>query len=169
MISLLLLAHALAQEPACPAPDALAEGPLSFAWVSPAARRVGAGGWVPVVPASELRTLINETHADLPRMLQALGLRRSSRPPHRAWKVTIFEVAPDRLCRPLPGREGEVVTGLAVCDRGDRGLAGTDDGCGHTRDHHSHESGLDLFRTRWRDAASNGFCVLPAERFLLGR
>ena len=37
-----------------------------------------------------------------------------------------------------------------------------------TTDRADDTRGVDVFSLRWRDAAAAGFCVLPAERFLLG-
>ena len=39
-------------------------------------------------------------------------------------------------------------------------------GCGYTVDRASGDPGLVQFRAEWDDLARNGFCVLPAERFV---
>ena len=41
-------------------------------------------------------------------------------------------------------------------------------GCGYSRDTGSGSRGLDVLRVRWEDAAREGFCVMPLDRFLEG-
>ncbi len=168
MILLVLSGLALSGEPAGdPRPQG---GTTSVAWVSPVSRRVMAHKWLPLVATRDLRALAQEGDTDIARLLQALGLRKSHRPPRRAWKVTIFEVPIDSLCRPLAvGEPGEVADGLFVCKRGDKGIPGAYEGLGRTTDLRTQQEGLEIFSLQWRDAAASGFCVLPAERFLVGR
>lgn len=168
-MSWLALALALASDevPSCsleplPAPDEV----LSVAWVSRVARKVGANTWLSVVSTTELRALVDDDKR-LARMLQRLGLRRSEREPRRRYKVVVFDVSRDVLCRPIDDASpGEVIDGVAACDDGRalprRGTAG----CGYTEDTASGGTGLVLYRAQWSELARNGFCVLPAERFL---
>lgn len=139
---------------------------LSVAWVSRLRRQAGARAWLSVVPTTELRAGIGGDKR-LARMLQRLGLRRSDRDPRRRYKVVVFDVPRDMLCRPIADADfGEVIDGVGVCDDGRpdprRGTAG----CGTTEDLGSDAPGLPLYRAQWSELARNGFCVLPAERFL---
>ena len=43
------------------------------------------------------------------------------------------------------------------------------DACGHAVDRATDQPGVEVFRARWRDLAREGFCVLPAERFVVGQ
>jgi hypothetical protein len=167
VIPLLLLSLGLAQE-TCAQLDPLDRERLSVAWVSPAGQQVFHHSWLTVVPTTELQDWVAGHGNSVTRMLQGLGLRKSFKPPARRWKVTIFEVDADTLCRPMAeGEPGTRVGGHPVCRRNDRGVRG-DDGCGYTVDTHAGDRGLDVFRIQWRDAAATGFCVLPADRFLRG-
>lgn len=167
MITLLLAGLSFAQE--CQALSPLGRERLSVAWVSPAGRQVWHHTSLEVVPTTELQAWLKEHGPTVPRMLQGLGLRRSHKQPVRRWKVTIFEVDADTLCRPLAGYEaGEIVAGHPVCKREDRGVRGDLEGCGVTLDAHAQQAAMSMFTIKWRDAAAAGFCVLPADRFVRG-
>ena len=124
-----------------------------------------------VEPLSERRSWVKTNGSDQKRLLQAMGLL-GKRPIWRdqiAWKVTIFDVRADWLCRPIRGETpGLKVKGAAVCDerlqRGGRRFTG----CGYTLNTATGGKGLTLFRVPWRDAARWGFCVMPIERLLEG-
>lgn len=174
MILAFLAAVALADDGGaagrCDVREPLDRDTLSIAWVAPSRKRVGAGAWLTVVPTRDLRALIEAERADTGRTLAALGLHKSGRPVRGRWSVTVFEVDADTLCRPLDDAiAGEVVDGHPVCPRGDRGTQGDLDGCGYSEDTRTGQRGLDLFSIRWRDAATQGFCVLPLDRFIRGR
>lgn len=161
----LLLGVALASEPVCGGLTAPGET-LSVAWVSPLGQRVGPRGTVEVVRTRDLRAALQDrAGGQLGRMLQLLGLRRSAAPPSRRWKVTVFDVRGADLCRPLADLEAPVtLEGVPSCAR-DRTRSRTD-GCGFTVDRADGSRGLEIFRVRWADAARDGFCVLPAQRFV---
>ena len=146
-------------------PEALSPPPetLSVAWVSPLPRR--AHGWLEVV-----RTRDAARQGDVGRMLQALGRRRKDTAPRRRYKVVVFDVSATALCRGVAGvEEGAVVGGVRACaDRLTRSTRSTD-GCGHVVDRADDSAGVEVFRARWRDLAREGFCVLPAERFVVGQ
>lgn len=163
---LLFLTAALAAEPVCKAPHTAPAETLSVAWVSPLGERVGARGSIDVVRTRDLReALASRADHDLGRMLQLLGLRRQSDPPSRRYKVTIFDVRGADLCRTIEGIDEPVtLEGVRSCPRGKP--AGKQDGCGFTVDRADGSRGLEAFRIRWEDAARDGFCVLPAERFV---
>lgn len=170
MISWLLVGWAVAREPvSCALPPALPGTTVSLAWVAPASRRVGLDAELTVVPTDTLRAWIAEDHPDLVRLLQALGLRSSKKAPQQPWVVGIFEVPTPLLCRPVDREPGTVLAGLAVCEKGDAGLSGQDDGCGFTEDRVGGAPPLPLLRVSWANAAARGFCILPAERFLSGK
>ena len=139
---MILLAASLA---AARVPDACltAEAPepgrtVSVAWVSPLGRRAGNKRFLEVVPTVELRRAA-AADASLARTLQRLGMRRSSREPDRRYKVVVFEATTDRL-----------------------------HGCGTTLDHATDGAGLPLYGATWETLAADGFCVLPAARFVAG-
>ena len=130
---------------------------VAVAWVSPLRQRVGAATMIDVVPAADLRRLDLQTVGEL---AHAVGLRKKKTTPRRPYKVTIFEVQAHMVCRPLEGVEpGERVAGVAACEQ--PRTRGSSDGSGCLEG-----DALQVFRIRWRDAVSRGFCVLPAQRFI---
>src|SRR5690606_12316786 len=83
----------------------------------------------------------------------------------RRWKVTLFDVRGADLCRPVADLEEPArLEGAVTCARGKP--AGLQDGCGFTVDRADGSRGLEAFRIRWEDAARDGFCVLPVDRFV---
>lgn len=145
-------------------PDAPAS--QSVVWISPLRKTVGANRRVKVVPVSALRAFAKKERLEPARALQLLGLRRSHKPPKRAWKVTVFEASSGGLCRPIERDLGTgSLAGAAVCEHNVR-ASQKETGCGRTRDRRSGKPGLELFHARWRDLAPRGFCVLPLDRFL---
>ncbi|MFT4625138.1 MAG: hypothetical protein ACI8PZ_003804 [Myxococcota bacterium] len=138
---------------------------LSVAWVSPLSGR--ARGWIRLVRTSDLATM----GTDLGRTLQGVGLRRRATAPRRRHKVVVFDVDPESLCRPLAEapEEGGMVGGVHACLQRLGPDAKTTDGCGRALDRETSTAGVEVFRGRWRDLAREGFCVLPAERFVVGR
>lgn len=169
MISLpLLLAAAHAEVPSRCSAD-LAEPPeaLSVAWISPLRRKARARTWLWVVPTSELRARVAEEGGGIARTLQLVGQRKRSKEPSRRYKVTIFDVRADALCRPLDGVEpAQVVAGVPACSERLGRASGTYDGCGVTPDLATGADGLPAYRARWRDLAVHGFCVLPLDRLI---
>lgn len=166
---LLSFAHA-AEPPTCDALPAPRSERVSVAWVAPAGAHVGVSGWLTVVEQNRLRSWVDAEGADLARLLQGLGRRKSPKRPSRPWVVAIFEVDVDALCRPVAAPEAPAdVAGVAVCDRQDKGVTGKHAGCGYTVDRADGRRGLDVYRIRWKDAAATGFCVLPADRWLTQR
>ncbi|MBX2800056.1 MAG: hypothetical protein KTR31_20430 [Myxococcales bacterium] len=142
---------------------------LSVAWVSPMGKRVGGATWVSVVATSDLTTFARGEDASIKRLLEVLGLRAAGRKrPARKYKVVVFDVARDTLCRPVADAAfGSTLAGVGVCDDGrPHPRKGTDD-CGFTLDTATAGAGLPVFRARWSDLAQHGFCVLPADRYLL--
>ena len=137
----------------------------SVVWISPLRKRVGANGWVRVVPVSALKQFAKRETLTTPRMLQLLGLRKSRTAPRAPWKVTVFQASSGALCRPIEADLGvDELAGLQICETSTR-ASQTETGCGRTRDRDSGKDGLELYRARWRDLAPQGFCVLPADRF----
>ncbi len=172
-LALLLPSRAAARdEGSCMALGAVPDA-VQVAWVSPVAKTVGARSWLDVVRVSDLRALLNGKGVTRVRLLQALGLagaRGKGRAVKRDYKVTIFDVRSSWLCRPMRGGTADkVVEGVAVCASGQqKGARRAFTGCGYTRDTVTGGRGLDVFKVRWRDASSGGFCVLPLERFMKG-
>lgn len=162
-----LLAGIAAAQPACDVALTAPTAELSVAWVSPLRQKVGRRGWLEVVRTAELRREVASQNRSVGRMLQLLGLRKRGTEPGRRWKVTIFDVRGADLCRPLAGyEEPATVEGVATCPGRLGRPTRTYSGCGWTTDLADGAPGLETFRIRWEDAARNGFCVLPAERFV---
>ena len=165
----LLLALASAEEP-CAEPLSQVPAALSVVWVSPLRRRAFGRTSLAVFSAVELRNWLG-AEADEPslaRMLQHLGLRRSQKAPKRAYKVVVFEAGGADLCRPLIGYASELpVDGLRTCADRFNKTTRQHGGCGYAVDRVDGSRGPDLYRIRWRDAAHRGFCVIPAERFIV--
>lgn len=140
---------------------------LSVAWVSPLRRKVGKNGWLTLVPTTELKAFADE-HAkgSVARLLQHVGQRKRSSEPSRSYKVVVFDVRAEQLCRPLEDREGgEEAFGMVSCPERVSRFRERTDACGTLEDRAGGE-GPPVFRARWRDVVRNGFCVLPADRFV---
>jgi hypothetical protein len=169
-----LLSLAFAQDTCAP----LAEIPesLQVAWVSRAGKQIGANAHVEVVRVGDLRALIQKNGKDKQRLLRSLGIiggNGGNNAAKRPWKVTIFDVQRDWLCRPLDdATPGEADKGVVACESKQQkpvwGHGAGFTGCGYIEDTQTQERSLDVFRIRWSDAASWGFCVLPLDRFLDG-
>jgi hypothetical protein len=138
---------------------------VSVAWVSPVGRRVGGRAWLEVVPTGELRRWMSAEDPTIGRLLQRMGQRKTERDPRRRFKVTVFEVRAADLCRPVEGAL-EAIAGVASCEGGLGRSTATYSGCGYTTDLRDGARGFDVYRVQWRDAAVQGFCVLPGERFV---
>jgi len=138
---------------------------LSVAWVSPVRRQVLASKWLRVTPNRDLSSLVRNQKAGVGRMLQAIDMRRRSKDPRRRFKVVVFEVDRGILCRPLEEQpEGTTVSGVRTCATG---LSKQGPSCGYSMDRATGKRGLEIYRVRWRDAARNGFCVIPAARYVI--
>ena len=175
MITTLLLLMSVAFGQACEDPESLPES-LQVAWISPASKTVGMNGWIEAVRVSDLRAWIRDNGKDKVRLLRGLGMvgpRGGRWAAKRPYKVTIFDVKREWLCRPIEEMEpGTVKSGVTVCEaKQQRGLWGHKKGytgCGYIEDTQTSRRSLDVVRLRWADASSWGFCVLPLERFIDG-
>lgn len=146
---------------------------LQVAWVSTLGRTVGAHSGIEVVRVSELRQLVEARGRNDVAILRALGLLGARAQLRQDYKVTVFDVDRDWLCRPMDQDEGTTVAGMAVCPAewqgpgpGTKRRAYT--GCGYLADTDTGERTLDVWRLTWENAVSRGFCVLPLARFLGG-
>lgn len=144
---------------------------LQVAWVSPIAATAGRSQYLPVMRVSELRKLADADKKDPGRLLQRLGMLGKKQKLTREWKVTIFDVKRDQLCRPVSAPEGSMKDGMAVCPTEEqrKGLgikASGWSGQGWLQDTVSGARSLDLYRIPWAVASSRGFCVLPWSRFV---
>jgi hypothetical protein len=153
-------------EATAPLPDT-----VQVAWVSPLDKRVGAESQLEVVRVTDLRKLVEAEQRDPTRVLQALGLTKKES--KERWKVTIFDVKREWLCRPIDADPANDVAGMDVCEEKWQDPApGTVNrsysGCGYLLDAKDGDRTLDAYRLRWRTAVTWGFCVLPLERFLGG-
>jgi len=162
-----LVAGALACESLHVVPEA-----FQVAWVSPVGQRVGRNTPLQMVRVSDLRQTVESAKRDQTAVLRALGLV-GKHVPDREWKVTVFDVRSEWLCRPMDGEEGDEVAGVGVCPgdwqrrgKGVRRKAWT--GCGYLHDPVAGTRTLDVFRVPWSSAISFGFCVMPMTRFLEG-
>ena len=71
-----------------------------------------------VVRVADLRAWIRTNGADPARVLQGLGMapRNAARKAARGWKVTVFDVRSEWMCRPLEGTPaGEDHAGVVSC------------------------------------------------------
>lgn len=163
----LLAAVALADDPVCDADLPAPPDRVSVAWVSPLGARTGANGWLTVVPTASLRQYVASERPGVGRLLQHLGERRRSSDPRRRYKITIFDVKSSALCRPVDGAdEQSVVGGLPVCPESKAKINAAYEGCGVLVDRGTGKESLPVYKLTWADAAFEGFCVLPVERFL---
>ncbi|MCA9493463.1 MAG: hypothetical protein KC621_26210 [Myxococcales bacterium] len=138
---------------------------LSVAWVSPLGRRSG-GRWLWVEPTKELRELAAAS-GSVGRTLQALGLRKRDTDPHRRWKVVVFDVDRTTLCRPVPDVvERTAVAGVGACDTRRSEDPDRHQACGLRVDRATGDPTIQTLRAEWPSLASQGFCVLPMDRFV---
>ena len=168
MIGLLLALAQAADPPSCTHEFQDAPASISVAWVSPSGKTVGRNGQVTVVSTSDLRAWVkSDSGGSVARMLQRLGLRGKKKDPSRPWKVVIFDVEARDLCRPVAGHDDPVaIAGLVSCKPRPSKPSPEQTGCGQTVDRASGAPGFEQFRGSWADLARNGFCVLPADRFV---
>jgi len=175
----LVLAAVLAAAPtasaqACGTPRAVPAS-TQVAWISRRSRRVPSRQVIEVVRVSDLRAWIRDNGADEKRLIQGLGMasRKGGLAAKHPYKITIFDVQADWLCRPIPdGTDGEDSYGVAVCADGDakavRHHRPGYTGCGYSLDTAASNRGLDVYRIRWSEASAWGFCVMPLDRFISG-
>lgn len=148
---------------------------LQVAWVAPLGRRVGASTSLEVVRVSDLRARAREVQGP-DRVLQVLGLlgrRPTEAQRARAWQVVVFDVRAEWLCRPVEeAEEGALLGGVRACVGDEVSPASGHrkgwTGCGYSLDTGASTRGLDVFRVDWETATTNGFCLLPLQRFLDG-
>lgn len=157
---------------ACEAPRAISDQ-VQVAWISPVRQTVGAKTMISVVRTSDFRALVGTKDRDPTAILRAIGMLGPKQKLAKDYKITLFDVKAEWLCRPMPGPEGEVVGGLRRCeekhqdrDASTHPKAWTD--CGYLVDVLSGKRTLDLYRLEWSAAATWGFCVMPLQRFLEG-
>ena len=146
-----------------------------MAWVSPMGRRVRAGATIEVVRVQDLRKWVRDHGADSARLVQGMGMapRWGGRRAKKEYKVVIFDVQADWMCRPMGDVEaGKDVGGVIACDSREGGRIAYHrsgyTGCGYTLDTGASTRGLDVFRVKWSDASTWGFCTMPLERFIKG-
>ena len=177
LMALLLAPTARAAEGACGATTEVPES-LQVAWVSRIGARAGAQTALPVVRVSDLRRLVESSNRDATTVLRALGMVGKRGQARGGWKVTIFDVKRDWLCRPVlqdsdDGPAVATIVGMAACPgdltRGAPGVRGRAwSGCGYLLDTATGKRSLDVYRVEWSTAVAWGFCVLPLQRFLDG-
>jgi hypothetical protein len=175
LLALATGSEARAQDGACLAlteiPDA-----TQVVWISPVRRQVGAHSWMEVVRLGDLESWVAAHDKDPVRMLQAAGIvgrKAGARATEATWKVTIFDVERSWMCRPVAATvPGTDLHGVQACEEPQQKAASGArpgfTGCGYAVDSAASTRGLDVFRIRWEDAASQGFCVMPFDRFLTG-
>ena len=161
-----------ADAPAC---LATAEVPdvLQVAWVSRIGAHAGPRTAMEVVRVADLRKLAEAHERDPTRVLQSLGLIGRKAVARGDWKVVVFDVRREWLCRPAVGAEGAMIAGVSSCPanlqrKAPATRARAFSGCGYLLDVTDGARTLDVFRVEWRDAVAWGFCVLPLQRFLQG-
>lgn len=174
---LMLAGAALADEP--PECESLVAVPGSFqvAWISPVRKGARSSTQLQVVRVGDLRSWVNQYGADQTRLLQGMGYvgpaggrRVWAGRAEKDWKITIFDVQAEQICRPVEGvMAGADLMGAPVCGEELLRTVGRHEStCGYTLDRADDSRGLDTFRVSWEQAAAQGFCVFPLERFLEG-
>ena len=139
---------------------------VSVAWVAPVGKDVWFNGHIDVVRTSDLAEHLSQSSSPtVARLLQVLGLRKSGKPPWRRYMVTVFDVPADLLCRAVDNEEVTTISGIKTCKKPGR-TTKRKMPCGYAVDRTTGLRTVDRFRIRWNDAAANGFCVLPAQRYL---
>ena len=151
------------------------EAEFQVAWISPVRKTSRAKAMIEVVPFAKLRTWVHNNKVDAKQLLQYTGQlpANSKKKINPAdYKITVFDIRKDSLCRPIKDKPvGEVVGGVSVCLEKHakpinwRSRSGYT-GCGYVIDTKTGLRSLDVFRISWIDASTNGFCVLPLQRFL---
>jgi len=144
---------------------------LKVVWISPVPQRVTGGARLQVVALEDLEAWSERAGASPTRLLQGMGLvnrRARGRRARRPYKATVFEVRREWLCRPIAIAEaGTSQAGVPVCaEAPSRRLGRGPSTCGYTVDALGQARGLDVYRIRWRDAASGGFCVYSLDKLL---
>lgn len=172
MIAALLLMGATAMaDSVCSGLEPL-EGQTQVVWVSPTHESADSRRYLEVVELSDLQEWIGRSRPDKVRVLERLGLvpQGGGLRSNLEWKVTIFDVVPDDLCRPVRGAlPGASVQGVAACEEDLQRGGPRFTGCGYTLDTATDSKGFDAFRVRWMEASKWGFCVMPLERLLQNR
>ena len=148
---------------------------FQVAWISPVRKSSRAKEMIEVVPFAKLRTWVHNNKADAKQILHYLGklpANSKKKIDPADYKITVFDIHRDSLCRPIKDKPvGEVVNEVPICLekhtkrinwRSRHGYTG----CGYVIDTSTGLRSLDVFRISWQDASANGFCVLPLQRFL---
>ena len=154
----LFLALWLQGASACEVPKAVGDT-MQVAWVSPVQKLVGAEAMLNVVRTTELRTLAVQRGRDAARVLRSMGLLGIKQELRKDYKIVLFDVKTEWLCRPIPGDPSEKVVGLRRCAEEDqhRGwniLPKAWSDCGYLLDMVSGIRTLDLYRVAWKDAVT---------------
>ena len=86
---------------------------LQVAWISPLSRTARSGTALEVVRVQDLRSWIRSNSSDMDRVLQALGMIDRGASASTEYKITIFDVQGESLCRPISAADpGEDVSGV---------------------------------------------------------
>ena len=149
---------------------------FQVAWISPVGKSVWSNETIEVVPMKDLRLWVHENKANSSDVLAYLGMRSAKAKDIEAvnYKITVFDVHRDTLCRPIKGAEpGKVQSNVAIClEKDQRAKSWTHrhgyTGCGYAINSKTQKRSLDIYRIRWMDASTMGFCVFPMARFLDG-
>jgi hypothetical protein len=160
------------------APDLYAP-PETFqvAWISPVGKVAWINESIEVVPMKDLRLWVHENKATTSDLLQHLGMRSKNNNKQTDpvdYKITVFDVQRNTLCRPIKGKEaGSIHENVTICLEQENkpkswGHRHGFSGCGYAVNSKTNKRSLDVFRVRWLDASAMGFCVFPMARFLDG-
>jgi hypothetical protein len=157
-------------EPLCPtmALRELSTPPerLAVAWTG--RWRVAPRGYLYVVPTSELAGWVAQQQpAWTGRTLQRLGLRKRNTDPSAKYKVLIYDVEREALCRPVAEADpDEAIAGVLPCGKRLSKPTRGRTGCGMTVDRRRGEPGFTVYAIRHRDAARHGHCAVPLDRYV---
>lgn len=149
---------------------------FQVAWISPVGQTVWSNETIEVVPMKDLRLWVHENKANSSDLLAYLGMLSAKGKKVEAanYKITVFDVHRDTLCRPIRDAEpGTIQSNVAICLEKDQRAKSWAHrhgytGCGYAINSKTNKRSLDVYRVRWMDASTMGFCVFPLARFLDG-
>ena len=176
LYSLGLMGLAIANEPVC---GSLSEPPELFqvAWIAPVTERAWSSEHIEVVRLVDFRTWVREEEADAKSVLHAVGMlseQSQSEILANDYKITVFDVKSDWLCRPIKSfEEGELRAGIPICHTKEQRWATWTrrhgfTGCGTIQNTASEGPQFEVFRIPWGQAITWGFTTMPLDRFLDG-
>lgn len=176
MILSILIPIAVASEPTC---GEMTEPPEVFqvAWITPINERAWPSEHIEVVRFVDFRLWARDEAPDTKTVLHAMGMlseRTRREVEANDFKITIFDVKRDWLCRPIKSfDEGALVEGIPICHTREQRQASWSrrfgfTGCGTISNTEPQASSFEVYRIPWNEAITWGFTTMPLDRFLDG-